>query len=52
MVGARLGCWADFATGDQGGDLISLLAYLRGISQSEAARLLAQMLDIELEGRR
>ncbi len=31
------GCWADFATGDAGGDPISLFAYLRGLSQSQAA---------------
>src|SRR5215213_1782558 len=31
------GQWADFATGDQGGDLVSLGAYLDGCTQSEAA---------------
>lgn len=31
------GKWADFATGDRGGDIISLYAYLRGISQHNAA---------------
>ncbi len=44
------GRWADFATGDKGGDPISLVAYLADVSQGEAARLLARMLD--LEGRR
>jgi hypothetical protein len=38
------GKWCDFATGDKGGDPISLVAYVEGVSQSEAARLLAQML--------
>ena len=38
------GRWADFATGDKGGDPISLVAYLADVSQGEAARLLAQML--------
>jgi len=38
------GRWADFATGDKGGDPISLLAYLRCVSQSEAARLLRREL--------
>ena len=38
------GRWADFATGDVGGDPISLAAYLGGISQGEAARRLATML--------
>ncbi|MGO9430916.1 hypothetical protein [Rhodoblastus sp.] len=43
------GKWADFATGDKGGDPISLVAYIEGVSQSEAARLLAQMLGIKAE---
>ncbi len=38
------GRWADFATGDKGGDAISLAAYLAGLSQVEAARQLARML--------
>ncbi len=37
------GKWADFATGDRGGDVISLAAYLGGCSQTEAARRLAKM---------
>ena len=44
--------WADFATGDKGGDPISLVAYLADVSQGEAARLLAQMLGMETGGRR
>jgi hypothetical protein len=35
------GRWADFATGDAGGDVISLAAYLFRTSQAEAARTLA-----------
>ena len=46
------GGWCDFATGDKGGDPVSLVAYLAGVSQGEAARLLAQMLGIETGGRR
>jgi hypothetical protein len=46
------GRWADFATGDKGGDPISLVAYLAGVSQGEGARLLAQMLGIDCGGRR
>ena len=46
------GRWCDFATGDKGGDAISLVAYLADVSQGEAARLLAQMLGIEAGGRR
>ena len=41
------GRWADFATGDKGGDPVSLVAYLADVSQGEAARLLAQMLGPE-----
>ena len=46
------GRWADFATGDKGGDPISLVAYLAGVSQGEAARLLARMLGIAAGGPR
>jgi hypothetical protein len=38
------GRWKDFATGDGGGDPISLVAFLADVSQSEAARLLSQLL--------
>lgn len=41
-VNRRTGRWADFATNDKGGDLISLYSLLNGrISQVEAARRLA-----------
>ena len=45
------GRWCDFATGDKGGDIISLVAFLEDLRQSEAARLLAKMLDINVGGR-
>ncbi len=51
-INMRSGRWADFATGDKGGDPVSLVAYLEGVSQAEAARLLAQMLGIEAGARR
>lgn len=38
------GRWSDFATGDSGGDAISLFAYLNGLSQIEAARQLRNQL--------
>ena len=38
------GRWADFATGDGGGDPISLAAYLHDLSQGQAAQRLAEML--------
>jgi hypothetical protein len=41
------GQWADFATGDRGGDPVSLCAYLENVSQGEAARMLARMLSID-----
>src|SRR5688572_4863208 len=44
--GRRAGAWADFATGEQGGDMISLVAYLDGVSQWEAAKRLARLLNI------
>ena len=46
------GRWCDFATGEKGGDPVSLVAYLADVSQGEAARLLAQMLGLEIGGRR
>ena len=45
-VHLRTGKWADFATGDQGGDVVSLAAYLSGARQVEAARNLAGMLGV------
>ncbi len=46
------GKWCDFATGDKGGDPVSLVAYLAGVSQGEAARMLARMLGLEAGGLR
>lgn len=45
-INLRTGRWADFATGDKGGDVISLAAYLAGLKQAEAARELARVLGI------
>lgn len=46
-VNLSSGKWADFATGDQGGDLVSLVRYLEGLpSQGKAARRLADVLGI------
>jgi uncharacterized protein (DUF927 family) len=47
MINRDLGAWADFASGDKGGDLVSLVAYLHGIRQGEAADRLAKFLGIE-----
>lgn len=41
------GKWSDFSSGDKGGDLISLAAFLRGISQREAAIKLADAVGVD-----
>ena len=48
-INTRTGRWADFATGDKGGDVISLAAYLFDKSQIDAARELAKMLGVQNE---
>ena len=35
--------WADFSTGDVGGDIISLWAYVRQVSQYQAAQEIRQI---------
>jgi putative DNA primase/helicase len=40
-INLNTGKWADFATGDKGGDLISLYAAINGLKNSEAAAQLA-----------
>jgi 5S rRNA maturation endonuclease (ribonuclease M5) len=49
-VNLTTGKWADFATGAKGGDATSLLAYLRGIKQGEAARELANEIGFHTNG--
>lgn len=46
-INMRSGIWADFATQDRGGDLISLLAYLDHSSNSQAARKISAFLGLE-----
>ena len=48
-INLRTGHWADFATGDKGGDVISLAAYLHGLSQSGAAGKISEMLGLAPE---
>lgn len=43
------GAWSDFATGDKGGDLISLVAYLDSVRQTDAADRLAVFLGLSSE---
>lgn len=45
-INVRTGRWSDFATGDKGGDPISLAAYLAGIRQTDAAERLADMMGL------
>lgn len=45
-INVRTGVWADFATGEKGGDLISYYAYIHGLSQIDAARELADRLGV------
>jgi hypothetical protein len=41
------GKWSDFATGDAGGDLVALAAYLFRLKQVAAAVKIAEMLGID-----
>ncbi len=45
-VNLRTGRWSDFATGDRGGDPVSLAAFLFNLSQADAARRLVDMLGV------
>jgi hypothetical protein len=47
-INYRTGKWSDFATGDKGSDITSLVAYVKGIEQTEAARELAGMINFPL----
>jgi hypothetical protein len=46
-VNLATGIWSDFATGDKGGDLIALAAYLFHPDQAEAARNIAAALGLD-----
>jgi hypothetical protein len=43
------GRWCDFASGDRGGDPVSLYAYIHGIGQVEAGKALARELGVRHE---
>lgn len=43
-INLKSGRWADFATGDRGGDVVSLVAYVMETTQGEAARYLDDLL--------
>jgi hypothetical protein len=50
-INLKTGHWADFATGDKGGDVISLAAYLYGLTQLDAAGKISKMLGLTTEQR-
>jgi hypothetical protein len=45
-INMSTGKWSDFATGEAGGDLVALAAYLFRLKQGEAAVRVAEMLGI------
>lgn len=47
-INTKTGKWADFATGDKGGDVVSLAAYVFNTSQAEAARVLATTFGVDV----
>ena len=46
-VNLTTGVWSDFATGDKGGDIIDLVAYLERKSKVEAARDIGALLNVK-----
>jgi len=50
LTGDKVGVWSDFATGDKGGDLVSLVAFVDGVSQGEAAKRLSAFLGLDPVG--
>lgn len=46
-VNLRTGRWGDFSTGDKGGDLIALAAFLFSLDMGEAARRVADMCGVD-----
>ena len=47
-INFKTGVWKDFANGDGGSDFVSLVAYVRNISQGDAAQELADKLGVRL----
>lgn len=47
-VNMATGRWSDFATGDAGGDPISIAAFLFNMNQGDAARRVAEMLGVDV----
>lgn len=47
-INLNTGVWSDFATGESGGDAISLYAYLHGLSPLESAKEVAAQLNMSV----
>jgi hypothetical protein len=47
LINLRSGRWADFASGERGGDVVSLAAFRFGVRQVDAAKMLAVMLGVD-----
>ncbi|MDP1615473.1 MAG: hypothetical protein Q8L68_06720, partial [Methylococcales bacterium] len=48
VINAKTGQWIDNATGDRGGDLISLYAYIKFLDQKQAAIDVAAMVGVDI----
>ncbi|MDR3374881.1 MAG: hypothetical protein P4L98_14225 [Ancalomicrobiaceae bacterium] len=46
-VNLRTGRWGDFSTGDKGGDLVALAAFLFSLDMGDAARSVADMCGVD-----
>lgn len=46
VINIETGLWCDFSTEDKGGDIVSLVAYIRGSSQLDAAKELNDFLGL------
>lgn len=51
-INLKTGKWADFSSGDKGGDLISLYAAIHSLSQGNAAKRLSELIGFTLGGER
>ena len=51
-INTHTGAWSDFASGDKGGDLVALVAYLERCDQADAARVLGPRYGIEVPPKR
>ena len=46
VINTETGLWCDFSTNDKGGDIISLIAYIKNLSQLDAAKELNDFLGL------